>query len=669
MRNSVRAAWLFALALTALARPASADTRTCTVYRAQTPPRLDASFDDECWRSVPWQTGFTYFGGAEVGPLFQTQFAMLWDDQCLYVAVRALEPEPAGLVQRAPRGSNDLFRDDHIEIFLSPGTERSDWRQFVVNTVGRALEFTYAQKKAAGRQAMPDAPPWRCACATRTACWEVALAIPLAELKIEPREGTLFAGNVTRARAVEQPELYRTAWATLLKGADESEAFVTFRLGGLPPPEAASWSLAVDPNSDRVTTAPGDRFTGTVLGLGDDGWLHMRCPEFPNEVRVRASALDRIELTTAGPPGTGARIALANGDFVLAEVRSIGPDQTVLASEALGELTLPTPSLSEVRFSAAAQPFLDTPFGAGGMGSWMAVRGKWNFENGQLASPGDATDGSIIAAILPQDGPVTFAADVQASEDAPLDCEMILFASETGWMGERPPAVLGPAAAPSQRSGVMFAFRSSGSDSVGVSKGAPATRRDWAQALPFSQQRVRSVRLRCSYDPRDGTIRAWQDDQAQGPITSGRPGPKDGRYVVFVAFAPVSIKRLCVLPGVVPPDAAPEPAAGSVRVTLTNGSAITAQSVALADGLFSLQTGHDQMQPDPAQVACIRFPAPSGKPPAPEAAVRVVTSEGRFTLRSCTLSADRLMGQSDILGALSIPRDRVRSILFLRPSP
>ena len=172
MRNSLRAAWVLALALAVLVRPASAETRNCTVFRAKMPPRLDASFDDECWRGVPWQTGFTYFGGAEVGPLFQTQFAMLWDDQCLYLAVRALEPEPAGLVARAPRGSNDLFRDDHIEIFLSPGTDRSDWRQFLVNPLGQALEFTYAQKKAAGRQVMPDTPPWRCACATRTACWQ-----------------------------------------------------------------------------------------------------------------------------------------------------------------------------------------------------------------------------------------------------------------------------------------------------------------------------------------------------------------------------------------------------------------------------------------------------------------------------------------------------------------
>jgi hypothetical protein len=671
MRNSVSAARVLAVALAVLVRPAVGETRNCTVFRAKTPPRLDACFDDACWRGVPWQTGFTFLGGAEVGAPFQTQFAMVWDDQCLYVAVRALEPETGRLLARAPRGSNDLFRDDHLEIFLCPDTGRSDWRQFVVNPLGRALDFTYAAKKVAARQVMSDAAPWRCACASRTACWEVALAIPLAELKIEPREGVVFSANVVRSRAVEQPEQYRTTWAPLLKDGDESGAFVAFRLGGLPPPEAAGRSLAVDPSRDRVTTVPGDRFTGAVLGLDEDGWLRIRCPEFPNDVRVLASALDRIELPFAGPPGTGDRIALANGDFILGKVRSIGSEQTVVASDALGALTLPTPCLSEVRFSAAAQPFLDAPFDAGDMGLWMAVRGKWNFENGRLASPGEATDGGVIAAILPQEGPVTFEADVEAAEEAPLDCEMILFASESGWMGERPPAVYGPAAKPSQRSGVLFAFRGDGKDSVGVSNGAPAGRRDWSQSLRFDPPRARSVRLGCSCDPKDGTLRAWQDDQTQGPVTSGRPAPKDGRYVVFVAFSPISIKRLRVRPGVVPAGGAPpEPAAGSVQVTLTNGNAMTAQSVTLADGRFSLRTGHDEPQPEPGQVASIQFAAPNGNPSTPEAAaVRVVTSDGRFTLRSCTLSPDRLMGQSEILGALSIPRDRVRSIHFLRASP
>jgi hypothetical protein len=237
-------------------------------------------------------------------------------------------------------------------------------------------------------------------------------------------------------------------------------------------------------------------------------------------------------------------------------------------------------------------------------------------------------------------------------------------------MGERPPAVYGPAAKPSQRSGVLFAFQGNGNDSVSVSKGAPAGRRDWAQAMRFAQPRARSVRLGCSYDPKAGALRAWQDDQAQGPVTSGRPAPKDGRYIVFVAFSPVAVERLRVRPGVAPAASAPpEPAAGSVRVVLTDGKQITAQSVALADGRFSLQIGGDEPQLESGQVASIRFPAPNGKPSEGAEAVRVVTSDGRFTLSACTLSQERLMGQSEILGALSIPRERVRSIQFLRASP
>jgi hypothetical protein len=656
MRDSVRAAGLAALALAALVVPAFAGTRDCTVYRAKAPPRLDVCFDDDCWRDAPWETGFTFPGGAEVGAPFQTQFAMAWDDECLYVALRALDPEPGRLAALAPPDSGDLLRGDRIEVLLGSGAPRSDWRRFVVNPLGRAQEFTGAEEKAAG-----------CACAIRSFCWEAVLAIPLAELKIEPREGRLFAGNIVRTRVVERPAQDRTTWAPMLSEGDDSAAFGTFRLGGLPPPLAALRSLAEYPGRDRVTTLPGDRFTGRVLGLDEEGWLHLRCAGFLSEARVSASAVDRVELAFARPPGTGARIELANGDFLLAEVRSIGPEQTLAASDALGELTLPTPALSEVRLDAAARSFLDTPLDTGDMEPWMPVRGKWEFEKGRLISPGDAMDGSAIAAILPQDGPITFEADVEVPEEATLDCELVLFAGQTVWTGDRV-SVNGRPARPRPRSGVEAAFRGNGFGSVRVWNGSPPARRDAFQPVRFVVPPARSFRLRCSYDPKGGAVRAWQEEQAQGPF-SVRNAPKEGRYVVFVGFSPVAIRRLRVWPGIVPPGSEPEPAAGSVQVALTDGSVLTGQGLRLADGRFSLRTGQGEAQHELSRVASIRFGGPSGQPLASEAAIRVVTTEGRFTLRSCTLSADRLAGQSELLGALSIPRDCVRSILFRGRSP
>jgi hypothetical protein len=654
MRDSVRAVGLAALA--ALVFPAFAGTRDCTVYRAKAPPRLDACFDDDCWRAAPWETGFTFPGGAEVGAPFQTQFAMAWDDRCLYVALRALEPEPSRLAALAPSDSGDLFSGDRIEVLLGSDAPRSDRRRFVVNPLGRAQEFTGAEENAAG-----------CACAIRSFCWEAVLAIPLAELKIEPREGALFDGSIVRTRAVERPAQDRATWAPMMNEGDDSAGFVTFRLGGLPPPEAAVRSLAVDPGRDRVTTLPGDRFTGRVLGLDEEGWLHVRCPEFSSEARVRATAVDRVELAFARPPGTGARIELANGDFLLAEVRSVSPEQTLVASDALGELTLPTPSLSEVRLNAAARSFLDTPLDAGDMEPWMPVRGKWEFEKGRLISPGDWTDGSAIAAILPQDGPITFEADVEAPEEAILDCELVLFAGQTVWAGDRV-SVNGRPARPRPRSGVEVAFRGNGFGAVGVWNGSPLARRDSLQRVRFAALPARSCQLRCSYDPKGGAVRAWQEEEAQGPI-SVRNAPKEGRYVVFVALSPVAIRRLRVWPGIVPPGSEPEPAAGSVQVALADGSVLTGEGVRLADGRFSLRTGQGEAQYELSRVASIRFGAPSGQPLASGPAIRVVTTEGRFTLRSCTLSADRLAGQSELLGALSIPRDCVRSILFQRRSP
>ncbi len=675
--GSSRAAWVLALALAVPVHPAWAETRSYTVFRAKTPPQSDGSLDDECWRAVPWQSEFTFPGGAEVGPPFQTQFAMAWDDQCLYVAVRALEPEMDRLVTRAPRGSNDLFRDDHVEIFLCPDTERSNWRQFLVNPLGCALDFTYADKKVATRQVLPEAAPWRCSCASRTHCWEVVLAIPLAELKIEPREGAAFSGNLVRVRAVDQPAQDRTTWAPQTRYGDPSDAFVTFRLAGLPPPEAAGWSLAVDQGWDRVTTVSGERFTGRVLGLDEDGRLRLRCPEFPDEVRVRASAVDRIEFPLADPPGTGARIALVNGDFILGEVRSIGAEQTVVANDALGELAFPTSALSEIRLGAAARSCVDTPFDAvGDMDPWLAVRGKWSIEKGRLTSPGDAAEGCAIAVVLPQDGPITFEAEVELSEDAPFDCDMVLFAGQAAWPSDRSRVLGGPPGqngrpaqiAPIPRSGVVCAFRGNGYANVAVWNGAQNGQRNASQTLRFAPQPAHDVRLRCSYDPKDGTVSAWQNEQMQGTVTV-RNAPKDGLYAVFVGYSPMAIRRLRVMPGIVPPGGEPKPAAGAIRVALTNGDVITAQSVTLSDGRFSLQTDHGEARLEPDQIASIRFAAPAAKPPERNAAVRVAGSDGRFTLRSCTLSAGGCAGQSEILGAISILRDRVRSIQFLRGTP
>ena len=48
-----------------------------------------------------------------------------------------------------------------------------------------------------------------------------------------------------------------------------------------------------------VTTVQGDRFTGAVLGIGADGWLHLNGPQFGGEVTLAASVVAHVEFAPA----------------------------------------------------------------------------------------------------------------------------------------------------------------------------------------------------------------------------------------------------------------------------------------------------------------------------------------------------------------------------------
>jgi hypothetical protein len=91
--------------------------------------------------------------------------------------------------------------------------------------------------------------------------------------------------------------------------------------------------------------------------------------------------------------------------------------------------------------------------------------------------------------------------------------------------------------------------------------------------------------------------------------------------------------------------------------------------VTFAEGKFTIITEFGDIEPELKRVESVRFPPRSATPPAKEAEAAVQTTEGRFTLRSCVLADDRLTGQSDLFGSVSLKRDAIRSIRFRRSAP
>ena len=88
-----------------------------------------------------------------------------------------------------------------------------------------------------------------------------------------------------------------------------------------------------------------------------------------------------------------------------------------------------------------------------------------------------------------------------------------------------------------------------------------------------------------------------------------------------------------------------------------------------AEGKFTLATDFGDIEPELNRVESVRLPHRAATSPAQEAEAVVQTTEGVFTLRSCALADDRLTGQSDLFGSVSLQRDALRSIQFRRSAP
>jgi hypothetical protein len=232
-----------------------------------------------------------------------------------------------------------------------------------------------------------------------------------------------------------------------------------------------------------------------------------------------------------------------------------------------------------------------------------------------------------------------------------LQCELVVFSDQPNHQN--------------MRSGVSFNFWGQGG---GVNVATPEMGRqnlgNWG-----ANRWAPHARLRLQYDPKEGTIQPWVDDNMPADQYRFNPSPKTGKYVLFIAHGPLAVKHLRVLPGLVAPNQAPPPPTDSVQVALHNGDTISAKAVTFAEGKFTIVTDFGNIEPESKRVESVRFPRRAAAPPANEAEAVVLTTEGSFTLRSCVLSEDRLTGESDLFGSVSLKRDAIRSIRFRRSAP
>jgi len=210
------------IALTALLHtvpPATAQA-LLTAYRTGTPPTLDGSLDDSCWRQASITSMFLSAQATGL-PEAQTQVRACWDEANLYLGVEAFEPflnPKLNMLHAVKAGQTgpdaNVFRDDCFEVFLRPD--------------GRAT-FHFAANSGTGTYDARDGDSswncaWQCVPHRGAESYVLEIAVPFAALGARPAGE--WRANFCRERTAVT-EL--STWSGLQGAFNQPEAFGTLR--------------------------------------------------------------------------------------------------------------------------------------------------------------------------------------------------------------------------------------------------------------------------------------------------------------------------------------------------------------------------------------------------------------------------------------------------------
>ena len=103
-------------------------------------PIIDGKLDDECWKTGEWAGDFTQWVPNEGGkPSQPTQIKILYDDNNIYVAIRAFDNEPDKISIRA--GRRDQFNGDAVGINFDSYHDHRTGFEFNVTAAGQKIDL------------------------------------------------------------------------------------------------------------------------------------------------------------------------------------------------------------------------------------------------------------------------------------------------------------------------------------------------------------------------------------------------------------------------------------------------------------------------------------------------------------------------------------------------
>jgi hypothetical protein len=239
------------------------DTIQKKSYRAiftTTPPVIDGSLDDEAWQAGAWEGDFIQFEPVNAAaPSQKTEFKVLFDDNNIYVAIKAYDTAPDSISRRISRRDN--ADGDFVGIAFDSYHDQQTGFAFIVNAAGVKNDFIWASDG----QIEDDTwdPVWFTDAELYDWGWAAELKIPLTQLRFRISENGIWGLELFRQQ-------FRKQEMTVWQHIDQNASGLVHNFGemtgltGIKPKKQADISPFVVGSFERFEKEEGNPFaTGT----------------------------------------------------------------------------------------------------------------------------------------------------------------------------------------------------------------------------------------------------------------------------------------------------------------------------------------------------------------------------------------------------------------------
>ncbi len=172
----------------------ASENKVFNASRCVVKPKIDGQLDDACWKSVNWDDTFVQQQPNQAGvPSQLTEFAILYDDENLFVAIRCYDNSSEGF--RSVLSRRDEYSGDMVGVAIDSYNDNRTAFEFDMTAAGQKIDLMHlgAQEADYNWDAIWDGKSF-----INDSVWTVEMRIPFSQIRFANHENKQWGLHVWR---------------------------------------------------------------------------------------------------------------------------------------------------------------------------------------------------------------------------------------------------------------------------------------------------------------------------------------------------------------------------------------------------------------------------------------------------------------------------------------